>query len=81
VTPPPTPPGQDDEDIALAIWSELTRPLAQFGIRTGPAVLALLRDMRLARNGVFGPDRLLRREVVDELVAMVERLREHASDS
>jgi hypothetical protein len=77
----PLTPGHDDEDIALAIWSELTRALAQFGIRTGPAVLALLRDMRLARNGVFGPDRLLRREVVEELEAMVQRLREHASES
>lgn len=77
MTPPPTP-GHDDEDIALAIWSELSRPLAVFGIRTGPTVLALLRDMRLGGKGVFGPDRLLRREVVDELAAMVERLREHA---
>lgn len=77
---PPTPSagGQDDEDVALAVWSALTQPLAVFGIRTGPAVLALLRDMRLARNGVFGPDRRLRREVVDDLAKMVERLREHA---
>jgi len=69
-----------EEDLALAVWSVLARPLAPFGVRVGPTQLALLRDMRAAGFGVFGPDGRLRAEAVEELAAMVETLRAHVSD-
>lgn len=64
-------------DVALAVWSHLSRALAPFGIGVDAMVLGILREMRVQGIGVFDADGRLRGEVVEALGSAVVELRRY----
>lgn len=68
-----------DPDIALALWSHLARALGPLGVRVGPELLPILRDLRAQGLAPFGASGLLRTDMLEALALMVEDLREYAA--
>lgn len=64
-------------DVALAVWSHLSRALAPFGIGVEAMVLGILREMRVQGIGVFDADGNLRAEMLDGLIAAARELQRY----